>query len=308
MQTQWTTANIPDQTGKVAIVTGANSGIGYETAKALTEKGAVVIMACRNMEKATAAKKNIELDVHNAQLEIIQLDLADLQSVQNFATTFKAKYDRLDLLINNAGIMIPPYTKTKEGFEVQFGANHLGHFALTGHLLEVILGTPKARIVTVSSNMHRMGSGTIDFENLNAEKGYKASAAYSQSKLANLLFTLELNRRLSAIKADVIAVASHPGWTLTSLQKGLMHSISRVIGQSPPMGALPSLYAATAPGVQANDYIGPNSLLMEIRGYPKKVGRSSAAKDGALAKKLWDVSEALTAVSYNQLTPAANHA
>lgn len=300
MSQKWTASDIPEQTGKVAIVTGANSGIGYETAKALAAKGATVILACRNLEKAAVAQENIQQTVNNAQLEVMQIDLADLQSVHDFAETFKKKYDRLDILVNNAGIMAPPFTQTKDGFEVQFGANHLGHFALTGLLLDTILATAQARVVNVSSSMHRMGSGTINFDNLNAEKGYNASGAYSQSKLANLLFTLELNRRFSEIKAGVIAVASHPGWTVTGLQKGAgMHSISRVIGQSPPMGALPTLYAATAPDMQPNDYIGPNSFLMEMRGYPKKVGRSKAAQDVELAEKLWDVSEEMTAVSYN---------
>jgi len=201
-------------------------------------------------------------------------------------------------LVNNAGIMMPPFTQTKDGFEVQFGANHLGHFALTGLLLDTILATPQARIVNVSSSAHRWGSGTIDFDNLNAEKGYKPSGAYAQSKLANLLFTLELNRQFAVIRADVLATAAHPGWTVTGLQKGIAHSISRIVGQSPPMGALPSLYAATAPNVQPNDYYGPSGF-MEMRGYPEKVDKSDAAKDDALAKKLWDVSVEMTAVTYN---------
>jgi NAD(P)-dependent dehydrogenase (short-subunit alcohol dehydrogenase family) len=263
----------------------------------------VVVMACRNLEKATTAKANIEQSVNKAQLDIIQLDLADLNSVQNFATAFKAKYERLDILVNNAGIMMPPFTKTKDDFEVQFGANHLGHFALTGHLLDTILTTPQARIVNVSSNMHRTGSGTIDFDNLNAEKGYKGAGAYSQSKLANLLFTLELNKHFSNIKADTMAVAAHPGWTVTGLQKGVMHLFSRVIGQSPPMGALPTPMAATAPNVQPNDYYGPSGF-MEMRGYPEKVDKSAAAKDAELAKKLWDASEALTAVTFTQFDKA----
>jgi NAD(P)-dependent dehydrogenase (short-subunit alcohol dehydrogenase family) len=297
MRQKWTSNDISDQSGKVVIVTGANSGIGYETAKALVQKGAKVIMACRNLEKAATAANHIRQEVVSPKLEIMQLDLADLASVRQFATTFKANYDRLDILVNNAGIMVPPFTQTKDGFEVQFGANHLGHFALTGLLLDTILATPQARIVNVSSNTHRMGSGTIDFDNLNAEKGYKAAAAYAQSKLANLLFTLELTRRFAEMNADVTAVAAHPGWTATGLQKGVMHSISRVVGQSPPMGALPTLRAAADPDVQPNDYYGPGGF-MEMRGYPKEVDTSDAAKDAALAKKLWQVSEELTAVTY----------
>lgn len=297
MSQKWTASDILPQTGKVVIVTGANSGIGYETAKELAAKGAIVILACRNLQKAAAAKENIQQAVSGAKLEIMQIDLAALASVQQFADTFKAKYDRLDILVNNAGIMVPPFTQTKDGFEVQFGANHLGHFALTGHLMDIILATPQARIVNVSSNMHRMGSGTIDFANLNAEKGYKAAAAYSQSKLANLLFTLELSRRLAGIDADALAVASHPGWTVTNLQKGFTHFISRLVGQLPPMGALPTLMAATDPNAQPNDYYGPSGWR-EIRGYPEKVDKSDAAKDAALARQLWTVSEELTAVHY----------
>ncbi len=298
MSNKWTTADIPDLTSKVIIVTGANSGIGYETAKALAEKGATVVMACRNLDKASAAEKSIRQDVNAALLEIMQLDLADLASVHQFAAAYKTKYDRLDVLVNNAGIMIPPFTQTKDGFEVQFGANHLGHFALTGLLLDTLLATPQARVINVSSSAHRMGSGTIDFDNLNAEKGYKASGAYAQSKLANLLFTLELNRRFVEIGSDVLAAAAHPGWTVTGLQKGFVHGISRVIGQKPAMGALPTLRAAVDPAVQRNDYYGPGGM-MEMRGYPKQVDKSDAAKDADLARQLWDVSEQLTGVHYN---------
>lgn len=297
MTEKWTTDNIPDLTGKVAIVTGANSGIGFETAKALAEKGAEVVLACRNFEKATIAVKEIRSMVRKAKLEIIQLDLADLASVREFADTYKSRYQSLDLLINNAGIMIPPFTKTADGFEVQFGANHLGHFALTGLLLDVILATPNARIVNVSSGAHRMGTGTIDFDNLNAEKGYQPANAYAQSKLANLLFTLELNRHLSNIGSDVMATAAHPGWTVTRLQKGLLHTVSEWIGQKPEIGALPTLQAAIDPDAKRNDYFGPNGF-MEMRGYPQKVETSDAAKDVNLAKRLWDVSEEMTGISY----------
>jgi len=298
MSQKWTQPDIPDLAGRVAIVTGANSGIGYETAKALAQKGATVVMACRNLGKAYAAADNIRRNVADAQLEIIWLDLTDLALVREFATQFQAGHDRLDMLINKAGVMIPPFTETIDGFELQFGANHLGHFALTGHLLDTILSTPSARIVNVSSGAHRMGRGTIDFDNLNAEKGYRASGAYAQSNLSNLLFTLELNQHFIESNADSMAVAAHPGWTVTGLQRGFMLAISHVLGQSPQMGALPSLYAATAPVVQPNDYYGPGSY-MELRGYPKKVDSSAAAKDAELARKLWAVSEELTAVSYN---------
>jgi len=298
MTEKWTPRNIPDLTGKVAIVTGANSGIGFETAKALAEKGAKVILACRNLDKANLAAKEIRSMVRKAKLEIIQLDLADLASVRKFADTFKSKYGSLDLLINNAGIMIPPLTKTADGFEVQFGANHLGHFALTGLLSEVILATPNARIVNVSSGAHRMGTGTIDFDNLNAEKGYQPANAYAQSKLANLLFTLELNSHLENIDSDVIATAAHPGWTVTGLQKGFLHTVSEWIGQRPEMGALPTLQAALDPDAKRNDYFGPSGF-MEMRGYPQKVETSDAAKDVNLAKRLWEVSEEMTGISYD---------
>jgi len=298
MTEKWTTDNIPDLTGKVAIITGANSGIGFETAKTLAAKGAEVVLACRNLEKANLAAKEIRSMARKSKFEIIRLDLADLTSVQKFAETFRSEYQSLYLLINNAGIMIPPFTKTADGFEVQFGANHLGHFALTGLLIEVILATPKARIVNVSSSAHRMGTGMIDFDNLNAEKGYHPANAYAQSKLANLLFTLELNRKLVEIESDVIATSAHPGWTVTGLQKGFLHTVSEWIGQKPEMGALPTLQAALDPDAERNDYFGPGGFI-EMRGYPRKVEASEAAKDSNLAQRLWVVSEELTGVSFH---------
>ena len=297
MSTNWTTNNVPDLTGKVAIVTGANSGIGYETAKALAVKGADVVMACRNLEKANIAASEIRMGVKDARLDIIHLDLADLSSVREIAEIFKSRYETLDLLINNAGVMIPPFTRTVDGFELQFGANHLGHFALTGLVLERLLETPNARIVNVSSTAHSMGSGTINFDNLNAEQDYNASGAYAQSKLANLLFTLELNRQFQDIEADPIATSAHPGWTVTGLQRGILHGISRVIGQQPAMGALPTLRAAIDPDALPDDYYGPDGL-MEMRGYPVKVGSSAAAKDTELAQRLWVVSEELTGIRF----------
>lgn len=297
MSEHWTTKNIPSQSGKVAIVTGANSGIGFETARELAKKHAIVVMACRNREKAEAAAREIRMETRKAKVKIMRLDLADLASVRKFAETFNSKYRSLNLLINNAGVMIPPFTKTKDDFELQFGANHLGHFALTGLLLERLLNTPKARVINVSSSAHRMGSGSIDFDNLNAEKGYRPSAAYAQSKLANLLFTLTLNRRFEEINSGVIATASHPGWTVTGLQKGFLQTVSRVVGQRSSMGALPTLMAAIHPEVQRNDYFGPEGF-MEMRGYPTKVETSQAAKDNDLAERLWNVSEEMTGVQY----------
>lgn len=297
MSQKWTENSVPDMSGKVVIVTGANSGIGFETARVLAAQGAEVVMACRNLEKAGAAAEQIRQAVPQAKLEIMRIDLADLASVRQFAAEFQSRYSQLDLLINNAGVMIPPFTETADGFELQFGANHLGHYALTGLLLTTIMDTSHSRIVNVSSMAHRFGSGTINFDNLNAENGYNAQGAYAQSKLANLLFTLELNQQLAAHGSDTIATAAHPGWTVTGLQKGMMHSLSRVVGQTPAMGALPTLMAATESDVQANDYIGPGRLW-EMRGYPKKVGRTDAAQDAALAQRLWQVSEEMTGVRY----------
>jgi NAD(P)-dependent dehydrogenase (short-subunit alcohol dehydrogenase family) len=294
----WTAQDMPDLTGKITIVTGANSGIGYETAKALAAKNATVVMACRNPDKARAAADAIRGEVPGARLDPIPLDLADLASVERFADAFQARYDRLDILVNNAGVMVPPFTETADGFEVQFGANHLGHFALTGRLLDVIARTESVRVVTVSSGAHRMGSGTIDFDDLNAEKGYRPTAAYAQSKLANLLFTRGLNRRFREADIDAVATAAHPGWTATNLQthSRLFSFLNPFFSQRPPMGALPTLYAATE-ALEPNAYAGPKGR-MEMRGYPTLVDTSDAAKDEALAERLWEVSERMTGVRY----------
>jgi NAD(P)-dependent dehydrogenase (short-subunit alcohol dehydrogenase family) len=216
MTSNWTAENIPDLTGKIAIVTGANSGIGYEMARALAGKEARVILACRNKDKGDAAVRQITQEYPEAKAELMQLDLADLASVRRFADEFANHCDRLDILINNAGIMRTPFGKTADGFELQFGTNHLGHFALTGLLLDLIIRTPQARVITVSSGGERFGK--IDFDNLNAEKGYDGGGAYGQSKLANLLFTYELQRRFEGTGVDAIAAAAHPGWTVTNLQ------------------------------------------------------------------------------------------
>jgi NAD(P)-dependent dehydrogenase (short-subunit alcohol dehydrogenase family) len=226
--------------------------------------------------------------------------LGDLDSVRAFADAFKGQYDRLDLLINNAGIMHPPFGKTKQDFETQFGVNHLGHFALTGLLLDLIMRTPHARIITVSSVGHRFAK--IDFDDLNAEKGYRTNAAYGQSKLANLLFTYELQRKLQAAGGDTIAVAAHPGWTATNLQQnsGVIRFFNRFFAQTPDMGALPTLRAATALDVQGGEYYGP-SRRMEMVGNPKKVGSSGRSHDTAVAAELWTVSEEMTGVQYNQV-------
>jgi NAD(P)-dependent dehydrogenase (short-subunit alcohol dehydrogenase family) len=297
MASNWTAENIPDLTGKTAIVTGANSGIGYEMARALARKEATVILACRNKDKGEAAVRQIDQEYPEAKAELMQLDLSDLASVRRFAGDFASHYGGLDILINNAGIMAPPFGKTADGFELQFGTNHLGHFALTGLLYNFIIRTPQARVVTVSSGGHRFAE--IDFDNLNAEKGYDRQRAYAQSKLANLLFTYELQRRFEAAGVDAIAAAAHPGWTATNLQAHwrMVRILNPFIAQKPKMGALPTLYAATAPDVRGGDYYGPAGW-QELRGYPTKVQSSDRSHDTAVAAKLWTVSEELTGMRY----------
>jgi NAD(P)-dependent dehydrogenase (short-subunit alcohol dehydrogenase family) len=296
----WTAKDIPDQTGKTAIVTGANVGLGLETARALAAHGASVILACRNLEKANAAKADIQQSASSAKLEIIQLDLADLGSVRQFAANFAGKYQHLDILVNNAGVMAPPLTKTKDGFELQFGANHLGHFALTGLLLEKLLLTPGARVVVVSSAVER--GAKIDFENLNGEKNYVPFGAYAQSKLSNLLFCYELGRRFQKAGINAVAAAAHPGWTASNLQQNApqFKVLNPIFAQTPTWGALPSLYAATASDVKNGDYFGPKGFL-EMKGSPKRVQSTPRSHDLELAKKLWDVSESLTGVKFTAL-------
>jgi NAD(P)-dependent dehydrogenase (short-subunit alcohol dehydrogenase family) len=297
MTSNWTTGHMPDLSGKTAIVTGANSGIGYETARLLVGKGATVILACRSPEKGNAALRQITFEHPQAKAELMLLDLSDLASVRRLADAFAHRYDRLDLLINNAGIMATPFRKTVDGFESQFGTNHLGHFALTGLLLDLILRAPRARVVTVSSGGHRFG--VIDFDNLNAEKSYNRTRAYAQSKLANLLFTYELQRRFEGAGVDAIAVAAHPGWTATNLQAHwrMARLLNPFLAQKPEMGALPTLYAATAPQVQGGEYFGPAGW-QELRGYPARVRSSDRSHDRAVAARLWSVSEELTGVRY----------
>jgi NAD(P)-dependent dehydrogenase (short-subunit alcohol dehydrogenase family) len=288
--TTFNTTSIPDQTGRTVIVTGANSGIGRAAATALAEKGARVVLAVRNTDKGNAAAADM-----SGQTEVRQLDLASLASVRAFADAWEGP---IDLLINNAGIMVPPYSHTEDGFEMQFGTNHLGHFALTNLLLEHVTG----RVVTVASGAHRFGS--IDFNDLNWErKPYKPWAAYGQSKLANLLFTAELQRRLIEAGSDVLATAAHPGYAATNLQfqsqRRWLDIISlignRVIAQDEKGGALPTLYAAVA-DIPGNSFAGPG--FMDLRGAPKLAGRTSSAKDMDVARRLWDVSEELTGVRF----------
>jgi NAD(P)-dependent dehydrogenase (short-subunit alcohol dehydrogenase family) len=295
---KWNSSDIPDQKGRVAVVTGASSGIGYETARVLAEKNATVIIAQRNFEKGNAAAEKIRSDHQAADIHVMELDLANLDSVCSFAGKFKERYSRLDLLINNAGVMMPPYSKTADGFELQFGTNHLGHFALTGLLIDLIKSTPDSRIVNVSSGAHNYGN--IDFEDLNWEKRpYKKMKAYADSKIANIYFTYELQRRLDEAGSSTLVTASHPGWTATELQRhaGLFSFLNPFLAQDITMGALPTLCAAVAEDVQACDYYGPEGWR-EMRGHPKKVESNELSNDKEIAKKLWEVSEKLTRITY----------
>ena len=294
----WSTDNIPDLTGRTAVVTGANSGLGLETSRVLVGKGAEVILACRNLEKGATAVAQIKAQHAQAQIALLQLDLADLASVRGFAETFTAQYDQLHLLINNAGVMAPSKRYvTADGFEMQFGTNHLGHFALTGPLLPTLMQTPNARIVSLSSVAHRLGK--MNFDDLNAEKSYNKWSAYGQSKLANLLFTYELQRHLQQANADVIAVAAHPGYTATNLQKTsrTFSWLNPIVAQDISIGVLPPLYAATVPDIQGGDFIGPDGF-QEMRGYPHKTRSSDRSYNQADAAKLWQVSEQLTGINY----------
>jgi NAD(P)-dependent dehydrogenase (short-subunit alcohol dehydrogenase family) len=296
MVKKWTEEDIADQSGRIAVVTGANSGIGWETARALARRGATVIMACRDTEKASVAAERIKELSPAGTVIAMHLDLADLQSVRSFASLFRESCGRLDLLINNAGLGELPYGKTAQGFELHFGVNHLGHFALVGLLLDLLDSCELSRIVTVSSIGHRIGS--IHFEDLNWERSYPPQLPYSQSKLANLLFTYELQRRLAAAGRRTLAIAAHPGWSDTRMMQNSFYRIlGQVFAQPPAMGALPSLYAATSPEARGGDYIGPNGF-MEFRGYPQKARSSRESRDEAVARNLWAVSEELTGVEY----------
>ena len=289
---KWNEKDIGPQEERIAIVTGANSGIGFETARLLAANGARVVLACRSDEKGREALARME-----GAVEFMVLDLSSLQSVEAFAASFAGKYQALDLLINNAGVMVPPFGKTKEGFEMQFGTNHLGHFALTARLFPLMKDRPGARIVNVSSGAHRMGR--VDFDNLNSEKGYRPWPAYGLSKVANLLFTYELDRRLREAGAEVVSVAAHPGWTSTNLQKtsAMAKLFSPLFGMKPLSGALPTLRAAVDPGVRGGDYYGPGGLG-EMRGPPVKVVSNKRSHDGDVADRLWQVSEEMTGVRF----------
>jgi NAD(P)-dependent dehydrogenase (short-subunit alcohol dehydrogenase family) len=296
----WTTADIPDQTGRVAVITGANTGLGYETAAALAAKGARVVLAIRNLEKGRAAADLIKARTPNADVTLQELDLSSLASIRTAADALRTEHDRIDLLINNAGVMMTPKQTTADGFELQFGTNHLGHFALTNLLLDRVLAAPRSRIVTVSSVGHRFARNGIRFDDLQWEKDYNRVVAYGQSKLANLMFTYELQRRLQG--TDTIAVAAHPGGSNTELARNLPFVVRVATAalaplmQGPAMGALPSLRAATDPDVLGGQYYGPDGFG-EQRGYPKVVASSDVSHDTAAQHRLWTVSEELTSVA-----------
>jgi NAD(P)-dependent dehydrogenase (short-subunit alcohol dehydrogenase family) len=307
---RWTAADVPDQHGRTVVVTGANSGIGLEAARELARKGATVVLACRNADKAVTAVASISASAPDARVETEALDLASLASVKEFARRFASAHDGLDLLINNAGVMAPPRRLTEDGFESQFGTNHLGHFALTALLITNMHGRPDARVVTVSSGAHR--TGRMAFDDLHGEKKYGAWAAYGQSKLSNLLFMAELDRRLRTAESPVKSVAAHPGYAATNLQstssrwhEAFFMSIgNRLVAQSAAQGALPTLYAATHPEIEGGAYIGPDGWF-EMRGHPVPVSRSAAAQDAAAAARLWQLSEELTGVAFEVAAGAA---
>ncbi|MFF7751276.1 oxidoreductase [Streptomyces sp. NPDC007971] len=303
----WTAQSIPDQTGRLAVVTGANSGLGYVTARELARRGARVVLACRSEARGRDAGDKLVAQVPGARVEVERLDLGDLGSVRAFAR--RVTYDRLDLLVNNAGVMAPPYGTTADGFETQFGVNHLGHFALTGLLLPRLLAAPGARVVTVSSVLHALAG--IDPDDLNSEYRYRRWTAYARSKTANLLFTHELARRLVAHGADVVAAAAHPGYAATNLQTAgpraegrrgaelLMELGNRLFAQPAEAGALPTLYAATAPGVRPDSFHGPSFAMW--RGAPAPSWRAPWTLDDRAAHRLWDVSVQLSGVDFADL-------
>jgi NAD(P)-dependent dehydrogenase (short-subunit alcohol dehydrogenase family) len=301
---QWTAADIPALDGRVAIVTGANSGLGLETARELARHGARVVIACRDVTKGTAALESIRADVGSAaEVSVSQLDLASLASVRAFAGRIGDEFERVDRLINNAGVMAPPRRLTEDGFESQIGTNHLGHFALTGLLLERLLAAPAPRVVTVSSGAHRIGR--MHFNDLMGERRYNNWLWYGQSKLSNLLFCFELQRRAVAADTPLLSLAAHPGYARTNLQfaaprwheQMIMRVTNPIMGQSAAMGALPTMYAAVQ-DIPGGSFVGPNGFA-EQRGYPHIVTASSRAYNEADQRRLWEMSEQLTGVTYS---------
>ena len=307
---EWTADEMGDMTGNTVVVTGANSGLGFEAAKQFATHGASVVLACRDTERGTEAGERIREDAPETPLTVIELDLADLASIRRFARHFSERFDDLHVLCNNAGVMAIPRTETVDGFETQFGVNHLGHFALTGLLMGYLRETPgETRVVTQSSGLHE--SGTIDFADLQGEASYDEWDAYGQSKLANLLFAYELKRRLASTGVeDVLSVACHPGYAATNLQRRGpeqsgstlkllgMEAANALVAQDAATGALPMLYAATAPDVEGGEYVGPGGF-QNMRGHPETQRSSERSYDEGVAARLWDVSEELTGVTYD---------
>lgn len=300
---------MPDQSGKIVVITGANSGLGYASAVEIAKKGATIVMAVRNVSKGEKAKTDLLQAVPNATVDLMTLDVGNLQSVRDFASAFKAKYDRINLLLNNAGVMAIPRTTTADGFEMQLGVNHLGHFALTGLLLDVIVNTPNARIHNVSSSANY--TGTINFDDLMGEKEYGRWTAYGQSKLANVVYTFELDKRLKAAGYDTMANTSHPGLVMTNLQTNSLEKsdangeafIYRIMGplmaQDISMGILPMLFGSTADEAKGGVFYGPRTF--NLRGYPAEKQPNKEALDASIRERFWSVSEELTGISYDLL-------
>ncbi|MEY2422547.1 MAG: hypothetical protein QOI95_2614 [Acidimicrobiaceae bacterium] len=305
--TSWTATDIPDQKGRTVLITGANSGLGLRSAEALTRAGASVLLACRNPEKAAAALESVEACATTGTPSVISLDLADLSSIEAAADAVSNRVGHIDVLMNNAGVMAIPLRRTADDFEMQFGTNHFGHFALTGRLLPLLLAADNPRVVTTSSQAHRIGK--MRWDDLQWRKRYSKWMAYGQSKLANLLFAFELDRRAKQEGAALLSAAAHPGYASTHLQAAgpemagsplmerAMDFGNRLVAQSDADGALPQLYAATMPDVKGGEYYGPSGPF-EMRGSPKKVGRTGAARDASAAKRLWEISEKETGVAY----------
>ena len=298
MSARWTTDDVPGQQGRLAVVTGANTGLGFETAQVLATRGASVVLAVRNVEKGKQAAARIAAAAPGATVTVQELDLSSLDSVRAAAAELRAGHPKIDLLICNAGVMYPPKQTTHDGFELQFGTNHLGHFALTGLLLEQMLPVPGSRVVTVSSVGHRIRA-RVNFDDLQWERSYSRVRAYGQSKLANLLFTYELQRRLSGA-GTTIAVAAHPGFAATELMRHtpMAAVVTPLFSQNAAMGALPVLRAGTDPGVVGGQYYGPGGFL-GLRGYPKLAASSRRSHDEAVQRRLWAVSEELTGVTFS---------
>lgn len=299
----WTERDVPDQSGRVAVVTGSNTGLGFDTARVLAERGAHVVLAVRSVDKGEEARANILRSLPDAKVSTQRLDLGSLDSLHTASTELRTAYPRIDLLINNAAVAFPPKTTTPDGFELQFATNHLGHFALTGLLLDSMLGVDGARVVVVASLDHKLG-GAIHFDDLQWERRYSSALAYAQSKLANLMFCYAFHRRLIRAAAPLMTVTAHPGYTKSDLFRNmgkpvqaLMRFSDRFIGQDPAKGALPQLYAATMPDVQGGQYWGPNGF-MEMAGYPTLVRSSKKSYDHEVQERLWGVSEELTGVTY----------